>query len=177
MNLWAQRKSGFTIVELLIVIVVIAILASITIVAFNGINTRAQQTKIDNDIATLRKAVLSARSTESKTLTQITGSTATGVACWGKATGTDLATVAQSDTCWVRYYQTLTAIGAASGTNLSGLVDPWGRPYLIDENEGEGAGCGRDTIAVYRQPFITGFGAYATTPTNNIPLSGYSGCV
>ena len=36
---------GFTIVELLIVIVVIGILAAITVVAFNGIQTRAENTK------------------------------------------------------------------------------------------------------------------------------------
>lgn len=37
-----KTKSGFTIVELLIVIVVIGILAAITIVAYNGIQTRAR---------------------------------------------------------------------------------------------------------------------------------------
>ena len=40
-----KNKKGFTIVELLIVIVVIAILAAITIVAYNGIQTRAENTK------------------------------------------------------------------------------------------------------------------------------------
>ena len=34
---WQRNSKGFTIVELLIVIVVIAILAALTIVAFNGI--------------------------------------------------------------------------------------------------------------------------------------------
>ena len=38
---WAQKQKGFTIVELLIVVVVIAILAAITIVAYNGITSRA----------------------------------------------------------------------------------------------------------------------------------------
>lgn len=38
----SRRKSGFTIVELLIVIVVIAILATISIVAYNGIQNRAK---------------------------------------------------------------------------------------------------------------------------------------
>ena len=37
------RNKGFTIVELLIVIVIIAILAAITIVAYNGITNRANQ--------------------------------------------------------------------------------------------------------------------------------------
>jgi prepilin-type N-terminal cleavage/methylation domain-containing protein len=37
-----KTKSGFTIVELLIVIVVIAILAAITVVAFNGVQDRAR---------------------------------------------------------------------------------------------------------------------------------------
>ncbi len=41
---WALKQKGFTIVELLIVIVVIAILAAITIVAYNGIQDRAKST-------------------------------------------------------------------------------------------------------------------------------------
>ena len=41
-----KRSSGFTIVELLIVVVVISILASITVVAYNGIQTRAKNAQI-----------------------------------------------------------------------------------------------------------------------------------
>lgn len=41
----SRIKHGFTIVELLIVIVVIAILASISVVAYNGIQTRAKNAK------------------------------------------------------------------------------------------------------------------------------------
>jgi prepilin-type N-terminal cleavage/methylation domain-containing protein len=40
--MWAQKQKGFTIVELLIVIVVIGVLAAITVVAFNGIQERAR---------------------------------------------------------------------------------------------------------------------------------------
>ena len=46
-----QPRTGFTIVELLIVIVVIGILAAITIVAFNGIQGRARTAVIKSDIS------------------------------------------------------------------------------------------------------------------------------
>lgn len=48
---------GFTIVELLIVIVVIGILAAITIVAFNGIQQRAKNTKSINATTAWIKAI------------------------------------------------------------------------------------------------------------------------
>ncbi len=46
-----SKQQAFTIVELLIVIVVIAILAAITIVAFNGIRDRAENTKLKSELA------------------------------------------------------------------------------------------------------------------------------
>jgi prepilin-type N-terminal cleavage/methylation domain-containing protein len=46
-----SKQAGFTIVELLIVIVVIGILAAITIVAYNGVTSRAQDTALKTDVA------------------------------------------------------------------------------------------------------------------------------
>lgn len=51
-----KTKSGFTIVELLIVIVVIAILAAISIVAYSGIQERSRASAIASDIKQLDKA-------------------------------------------------------------------------------------------------------------------------
>ena len=45
---WVKKQTGFTIVELLIVVVVIAILAAITIVAFNGIQNRAKESALQS---------------------------------------------------------------------------------------------------------------------------------
>lgn len=54
---YAIKNRGFTIVELLIVIVVIGILAAITIVAFNGIQQRAKDTGRKSDVSSLAKAL------------------------------------------------------------------------------------------------------------------------
>ena len=49
------NSAGFTIVELLIVIVIIGILAAITIVAYNGIQNRAYDTSVQSDLANTSK--------------------------------------------------------------------------------------------------------------------------
>ncbi len=48
-------KTGFTIVELLIVIVVIAILAAISVVAYTGIQNRAYDSSVSSDLTNLAK--------------------------------------------------------------------------------------------------------------------------
>lgn len=54
---WARRQKGFTIVELLIVIVVIAILAALTIVAYNGITQRANNSAAQSAAAQVAKKI------------------------------------------------------------------------------------------------------------------------
>jgi len=49
---------GFTIVELLIVVVVIAILATITIVSYNGIQQSTRESTVQSDLATAKKQLL-----------------------------------------------------------------------------------------------------------------------
>lgn len=70
------KPHGFTIVELLIVIVVIGILAAITIVAYNGVQNRANDTAVQSD---LRNLAMKVREVEALTGSIPTGTGATGI--------------------------------------------------------------------------------------------------
>lgn len=57
MNLSLKNKKGFTIVELLIVIVVIGILAALVIVQFSNIQQKARDTERKSDIRAIQSKV------------------------------------------------------------------------------------------------------------------------
>lgn len=156
-TLGGKFRKGFTIVELLIVIVVIGILAALVVSTYAGVQDRAREAKISADMKTLAKAVAAARESKSSALRYITGAAATGGPCWGKPDGTDLAALPRTDACWTTYAWALQKISEASGSNVTNLVDPWGRPYYMDENEDEPVGsCRDDWFGVYAYPFTTG---------------------
>jgi len=58
MDIPRRFLQGFTIVELLIVIVVIGILATITVTIYNGVQIRSQDAKRAQDISSIKKALL-----------------------------------------------------------------------------------------------------------------------
>ena len=162
--MYQENKYGFTIVELLIVIVVIGILAVITIVAFGTIQDRAQASKINADVSSLAKAMNAAKVNTGDNLLVVTAAlgaqnNGAGRGCWSKASGTDLATLVKTDSCWTDYFSALQILSDASGINVTKLLDPWGRPYYIDQNEGENIGgnlCVQDKASVYQLPHVTG---------------------
>lgn len=89
----AQKPTplGFTIVELLIVIVVIAILAAITIVAYTGVQERARYSAMRSDLSSLNKAILLYYAENGQyPITQATSATCSGSWCgWDQATNDD----------------------------------------------------------------------------------------
>jgi prepilin-type N-terminal cleavage/methylation domain-containing protein len=53
--MWVAQQKGFTIVELLIVIVVIAILATISIVAYSGVQARANNAQVQASMRAIQR--------------------------------------------------------------------------------------------------------------------------
>lgn len=77
---WAYTKrTGFTIVELLIVIVVIAILAAITIVAYTGIQDRAKESNVRSDLSAFMKKIEIARTNAADGLYPLVPSASDGI--------------------------------------------------------------------------------------------------
>lgn len=182
-----MKRAGFTIVELLVVIVIIAILAGVTVMAYTGIREKAYASKVETDTQQLIKAIRVARESTQKTLMQLTGYNHTAGTCREASTipdGTDLLTLPSTHNCWAAYRAALNTISNASGINVRNLLDPWGWPYAIDENEGESGGCGRDAVAVFARPLNSyAAGAYDSYPvydakygTISIPRTGFTGC-
>lgn len=115
---------GFTIVELLIVIVVIAILAAISIVAYNGIQDRTRAAVVQNDLTSAKKKLMLFKVDKDKypigaTLTNTIGISATKTAY--DTTGNN----------FYYCYNTLTdefAIGARSISNKAAYVITSSKP-------------------------------------------------
>lgn len=117
MKQWA-KQSGFTIVELLIVVVVIAILAAITIVAYSGIQQRAREQVVRSDLQSLQKAMLMYRE-EKRVLPP-------GADFYS---GSSMPPTAN----WASVVNTMKSGGYISTSGLE--LDPWGRYYWYDNND------------------------------------------
>jgi len=150
-----KTTNGFTIVELLIVIVVIAVLAAISVIAYNGVQQRARLSKIQSDLTTIEKAITTGRISKDGYTQTFAPNGYVASACVSKPAGTDLASLPKTDACWSTYTTFLNQVETASGVKITDIVDPWGRPYYIDTNEGEpnyNAGCAKDAIGVFANP-------------------------
>lgn len=87
-----RTQAGFTIIELLVAVVIIGILASVTIVAFNGAQGRAMNSKMRQDMATIKKALKLYKADEgrypnSENCDNQAGNYAYGWCGWNQGTG------------------------------------------------------------------------------------------
>lgn len=158
----SKTKSGFTIVELLIVIVVIGILAAITIVAYNGIQTRAKNTKTVNAAVSWAKAL--------KLYNAEKGSWPVNYSCLGTTT----TYTGSGGQCWD---STSWTVKSAFLTEMSDYISTYPEPDTTDVAAGAATSPRRGLLYVtnnttYWQIYLFQIGS-GTYPGIGIPI--YSG--
>ena len=104
---------------------------------------KAKVQKCRADLTQIRTQIELKRNQTDKLLSQITGSACSACACWDATPPNNIS----GENCFNKMTTTFQRIGFPAL-----LKDPWGDPYLIDENEGElynGTTCRRDSIRTY----------------------------
>jgi prepilin-type N-terminal cleavage/methylation domain-containing protein len=135
----AQRKilkrktsSGFTIVELLIVIIVIGILAAIIIVAYNGVTKSAQTAAITSEIKQWHKLFEAYKATNGSypapSATPATGGGPGSTVLGGYCLGTGFPQTGGVGNCFVVTPGTVYTVAESTGTSLLTQLSTVGTP-------------------------------------------------
>ncbi len=145
-----NSNKGFTIVELLIVIVVIAILAAITIVAYNGITARANTSSAQSTAATVIKkaeAYNAEKGNYALVTSEFTGDQSTSWAISSSQVNFNTPTATTSNNT-VRYLKcaasTVANQAAITASNISGVkVQYWNyqTPGIAELTTGNATSC------------------------------------
>lgn len=128
-------KKGFSLVELLMVLAIMAVLAIIIIALINPVGriNYAKTKSANAQMKSIANEVIMSRVVNQKTMGGITGSFCTMCSCYDRDLRSDPC-INQTNTNWAKI-------------SLKPMPkDPWGNNYTFDENEGEGGGCGYDSI-------------------------------
>ena len=147
-----MKKKGFTLIELLVVISIIGVLATVVLNAVGDARTEAKISKAKMEMNQIVKAITIAQGESGDYLMTITGS-GCSVCAGGTVAGLDYRNIPDTHSFYVRWALSISNIETATDGLMLGVSnitrDPWGSPYYLDENEGEGGGCGYDRLKTY----------------------------
>jgi len=175
-----QNNSGFTIVELLIVIIIIGILAIVTFVAYTGIQQRARNAQTSSAAQEYRTALARFAIDYGRYPTVAAGEIGVAGACLGDAYAGDIcwaSNIAESatlSTILKSYMVNLPMPAITAGGQYNGVIFlPATRSYTLDgvgnnrdwlvyALQGSGARCEVGPVASY----VSGFNLSSTPPAN-----------
>ena len=120
--------------------------------------------ELNAEMQDIKTAIILARINEDKILWDITGNNCSNCVC---RDGTDLRNAPEDHACLVQWKSSIGAIAEAAGVNeLPYYTDPWGSPYVFDENEGEAGNCRRDSFTSAGPDGI--YSSFGVTDTDDI---------
>jgi len=130
MNAYRTVKKGFTLIEILIVVIILGILAAIVIPQFTNASTQAKQSALDSTVQTLRSQIALWRLQHGDTLPNLT----TG---WTPLTGV----TSYGGSNWGPYMQAVPTNSLTGGsTVVDGTAYVAGGDFVYDYNGGKGSG-------------------------------------
>lgn len=139
-------EAGFTLVELLLTISIIGFLATMSLITFDNTRLKARDARMNADLTQIILAIDLARNTKNTVL----GGNGAGQGVTGRYWSEGHCIPGPwngsfSDPLCLTYMNdAFRAIGFPQAP-----IDPWGHPYLIDENELENGNCNCDIIHSY----------------------------
>lgn len=142
-----KHNKGFTLIELLVVISIIAVLSSVVMAAVTSAREKAMKQRAISDMQTFGKILSFAQGESGKTLGEISldgGATIYWCsACLATCSPPNqLNNIPETNSCYKEWGGILKGVKMYSGdmgNNLDNMLrDPWGSPYLVDQNQGEG---------------------------------------
>ena len=166
-----KLKQGFTIVELLIVVVVIAILAAITIVSYNGITQRAKASALQSGVSQLTKKLEADKIATQTDTYPASITTPTNITYSASPSGKAFCVAGKDGS--ILYYATNTQLQPSQGSCVTadGLVGWW--QFNGDTNDVSGSGTNAVLSGQTLVPGQNGKdnGAYSFSGTTNMTAS------
>jgi len=115
---------------------------------FVGVQQRARVSRAQTEVKQMGRLIMAIRDNAGQgTLAETTGSNFSSYTCYNIG---NIQKLPKTHQCWVDYYELLDTLESQGDNSLSAFRegDPWGAPYILDENEGEenGGDCLREDI-------------------------------